>query len=210
MKNKEKEVENLPNVRLLLAMHTTSTKQKLILSLLELGAKNGIDNVSIAQLAEANGISKASVFHHFASRQEMVSSLFAYCAKLAYEQQITIPLNGAATDVLFRAMDHWHEVYTTEPLSWFYSIIEAEKLTHSEASAIASTLSEMFDGQSRILIEALAETGRLDVEDLDLAVEMFSSTVQNLLTKVLIGKDEDLPWREEKFITGFCALYQPT
>ncbi|HKL60595.1 MAG TPA: TetR/AcrR family transcriptional regulator [Sphaerochaeta sp.] len=189
-------------------MHTTSTKQNLILSLLELGSKKGIDNVSIAMLAKENGISKASVFHHFASRDEMVSSLFAYCRKLAYEMQITISFAGSASDVLFRAMDHYSDVYTTEPLSWFYSIIESEKLIHSEASSIASTLSEMFDAQSRVLIEELSETGRLEVEDLDLAIEMFSSTVQNLLSKILIGKEADLPWREERFINSFCALYK--
>lgn len=189
-------------------MNTTSTKQKLILSLLELGSKMGIDNVSTSMLAKENGISKASVFHHFSSRDDMVSSLFAYCRKLAYSQQITISFTGKASDVLFRAMDHWHDVYTTEPLCWFYSIIEAEKLIHAEASSIARTLSQMFDAQSRVLIEELAETGRLEVEDLDLAIEMFSAMVQNLLTKTLIGKETDLPWREERFINSFCTLYK--
>lgn len=176
--------------------------------MLELGSRKGIDNVSIAMLAKENDISKATVFHHFASREEIVSSLFAYCRKLAYAQQITISFAGKASDVLFRAMDHWHDIYTTEPLSWFYSIIEAEKLIHSEASSIASTLSEMFDAQSRVLIEELSETGRLVVEDLDLAIEMFSATVQNLLSKILIGKEADLSWREERFITSFCTLYK--
>ena len=189
-------------------MDTLPTKQRLILSLLELGSKRGIDNVSIAQLAKENGLSKASVFHHFSSREEMMASLFAYCRKLAYSQQITIPFSGQASDVLFRAMDHWHDVYTTEPLSWFYRIIEREKLIHAEASSIASTLSEMFDAQSRVLIEELAETGRLEVEDLDLAIEMFSATVQNLLSRTLVGKDADLPWREERFISSFCTLYK--
>lgn len=208
MKNKEKVVDNLPTDRLVLGMNTSTTKQKLILSLLELGSKKGIDNVSIAHLAKENNISKASVFHHFTSRDDLVASLFAYCRKLAYSQQVTISFAGKASDVLFRAMDHYSDVYTTEPLSWFYSIIEAEKLIHPEASAIASTLSEMFDAQSRVLIEELAETGRLEIEDLDLAIEMFSSTVQNLLSKTLVGKDADLPWREERFITSFCALYK--
>jgi len=32
--------------------------------------------------------------------------------------------------------------------------------------------------------------------------------VQNLLSKILIGKEADLPWREEKFINSFCSLYK--
>lgn len=208
LKNKEKALENLPTDRLVLRMTIQQTKQKLLLSFLELGSQLGIDNVSIAMLAKKNDIAKASVFHHFSSRKEMLSSLFSYCRDLASSHQITLSFSGTASDVLYRAMDHWHNLYTTEPLSWFYRIIEAEKLTYAEASAIARTLSEMFDAQSRVLIEELAETGRLEVEDLDLAIEMFSSTVQNLLSKTLLGLERDLAWREDKFIQSFCALYK--
>ena len=188
-------------------MHRTATKQNLIHSLLKMASEKGLDRVSLSDLASENGITKSSVFHHFSSREELVKELFSYCTKLAFSQQVTISLSGTASEVLYRAMDHWHEVYTTEPLCWFYRIIESEKLTHLEAGAISSTLSEMFEGQSRILLEELSDTARLDIEELDLAVLTFSSTVQNFLTKVMIGKDLDIPWQEERFITKFCALY---
>jgi len=207
LKNKEKALENLPTDRLLLSMHRTATKQNLIHSLLKMASEKGLDRVSISDLASENGITKSSVFHHFASRETMIKELFSYCTQLAFSQQVTISLSGTATEVLFRAMDHWHEVYTTEPLNWFYRIIESEKLTHPEAGAISRTLSEMFEGQSRILLEELSDSRRLNIEELDLAVLTFSATVQNFLTKVMIGKDPDIPWQEERFITKFCALY---
>jgi AcrR family transcriptional regulator len=184
-------------------------KQQLILSLLHLGSLKGLDNVSLSELAKENKISKASIFHHFSNREDLVSHLFAYCSKLAYTQQATISLGGTAQEVLLRAMDHWHEVYTKEPLSWFYRIVESEKLTHSEAGAISKTLGEMVDGQSRILLETLSDTKRLDIEEPDLAVITFSSTVQNFLSKAMVGNDPDIPWQEERFIARFCKLYAP-
>jgi AcrR family transcriptional regulator len=188
-------------------MHTTDMKQQLTLSLLRLGSIYGLDNVSLSLLAKENKISKASIFHHFSNREELVSHLFSYCSKLAYTQQVTIPLSGTAEEVLLRAMDHWHEVYTKEPLSWFYRIIESEKLTHQEAGAISKTLGEMVEGQSRILLESLCESGRLEIEEPDLASLTFSATVQNFLSKAMVGNDPDIPWMEERFIDRFCRLY---
>ncbi|WP_320127925.1 TetR/AcrR family transcriptional regulator [uncultured Sphaerochaeta sp.] len=188
-------------------MHTTEMKKQLTVSLLKMASEKGLDTVSLSNLAKENKITKASIFHHFANREALVSHLFDYCSKLAYTQQVTIPLGGTAEEVLLRAMDHWHEMYTTEPLCWFYRIVESEKLTHSEAGAISKTLGEMVDGQSRILLETLSDSRRLAIEELDLAVLTFSSTVQNFLSKAMVGNDPDIPWQEERFIARFCKLY---
>lgn len=189
-------------------MHSTTMKQQLILSLLEMGSELGLDNISISMLAQKNGITKASVFHHFASRQAMVEELFSYCNTLAYKQVGTINLNGKATEVLTRAMDHWHDTYSEEPMNWFYRIIESEKLTHPEAGRISSTLHEMLVGQTTILLETLSESGRLDIEELDLAVLTFSSTAKHFLSLVLFGNEEESAWQEERFIAQFCSLYR--
>ncbi|AEV30725.1 transcriptional regulator [Sphaerochaeta pleomorpha str. Grapes] len=188
-------------------MHTTDMKNQLTLSLLHLGSLKGLDNVSLSDLAKENKISKASIFHHFSNREELISHLFAFCSNLAYTQQATISLAGTAEEVLLRAVDHWHEVYTKEPLNWFYRIVESEKLTHREAGVISKTLGEMVDGQSRILLETLSDSLRLDIEELDLAVMTFSATVQNFLSKAMVGNDPDILWQEERFITKFCKLY---
>jgi AcrR family transcriptional regulator len=188
-------------------MHTTDTKQRLILSLLRLGAEKGLDNVSLSDLARENRITKASIFHHFSGREELVDRMFAYCSELAYGQQVTISFEGSAEEVLMRAMEHWHTVYTTEPLSWFYRIVESEKLTHAKAGAISRTLEEMFDGQSRVLLETLSETGRLDIEEPDLAVLLFSATVRRFLSRTMIGDDPDIPWQEGRFVSKFCRLF---
>jgi hypothetical protein len=55
-------------------MHTTSTKQNLILSLLKLGSEQGLQAISLSTLAKENKISKAALYHHFASREAMTRS----------------------------------------------------------------------------------------------------------------------------------------
>ena len=161
-------------------MHTTSTKQNLILSLLKLGSEQGLQAISLSTLAKENKISKAALYHHFASREAMIEELFSYCNTLAYQQMATISLSGSP----------------------------AEVLSHPAAKAIQKTLDEMLQGQSRILLESLSESSRLVIEDIDLAVLTFSSVVQQFLRRILLDETEDLEWEEERFIQNFCTLYQ--
>jgi len=207
LKNKEKGIEKLPTVRLVYSMHTTKTKQQLILSLLELGSEKGLLAVSLSSLAKHNNISKAAIFHHFQSREALIAELFSYCNTLAYKQKRSISLEGSANEVLSRAMAHWHHLYEDEVMRSFYRIIESEALTHGEAASIKRTLDEMLIGQSSILLESLSNSGRLDIEDLDLAIQSFSSVVQRFLYRILLDDDPDIEWEEERFINRFCSLY---
>ncbi len=191
-------------------MHTTPTKQNLILSLLELGSERGLQAISLSTLAKENNISKAAIYHHFTSREAMIEELFSYCTTLASKQMATISLAGNPSEVLRRAMDHWHQLYANAPMRYFYRIIQTEALTHQAAKAIQKTLDEMLQGQSGILLESLSESSRLMIDDLDLAILTFSSVVQQFLRRVLLDETEELEWEEERFIQNFCALYQGT
>ncbi|MGH0052321.1 MAG: TetR/AcrR family transcriptional regulator [Sphaerochaetaceae bacterium] len=184
-------------------------KQQLILSFLELGSQQGLDSVSLSLLAKHNHISKAAIFHHFPNRAALIEELFTYCNTLAYRQRGIISLEGTAIEVLSRAMAHWHHLYEDEVMRPFYRIIESEALIHEAAANIKRTLDEMLIGQSSILLESLDNSGRLDIMDLDLAIQSFSNTVQRFLYRILLDDDSDIEWEEERFISRFCSLYQP-
>lgn len=193
-----------------------NTREHLILLALELAARKGMDNTSLSDIAQAAGIRKASLYHHFPSREVMIEQMFAYCSELASRQGIVISFNGKADEVLSRAMEHWHRLYTTPPLSYFYRIVESQKLILPLAARTSRVFMQMLQGQSEILLETLSETNRLDIEELDLAVAMFSSTAQGFLTRSMISEmeemeeDEDLEWQEERFVRRFCELYRGT
>lgn len=188
-------------------MHTTMTKQQLILSLLKLGSEQGLSTVSFSTLAKENNLSKAALFHHFPSRQAMIEELYAYCATLARNQMATISLAGKASEVLTRAVDHWHELFSRTPMRYFYRIIHSEAMIDDKARSIQRTLDEMLLGQSSIVLESLAETGRLQIEDLDLAVQCLHAVVQQFLQRALMDDQDDLEWEQERFIQRFCSLY---
>lgn len=191
-------------------------KEKLIMETLALAARKGMDATSLSDIAAAAGIRKASIFSHFSSREDLIGQLFSYCSSLAARQEITISFSGTAEQVLFRALEHWDELYSTEPLSYFYRIVEQQKLILPLAARTYQSFSLMLEGQSRVLLETLNETGRLEIEETELAVLMFSSTVAGFLSRTLSslmeddrGHDDELDWQKERFIRRFCALYAP-
>ncbi|NLL25479.1 MAG: TetR/AcrR family transcriptional regulator, partial [Spirochaetales bacterium] len=130
-------------------------KEQLILSMLSLASEQGLGNVSLSRLANENGISKATIFHHFTGRAHLIEEVFAYCHRLALKRMRTIDLEGNAEEVLLRALDHWSELYETEPLYSFYRIVEQESWTNGQARTIKQTFDEMLIAQSSVLIEHL-------------------------------------------------------
>ncbi|MFA5448504.1 MAG: TetR/AcrR family transcriptional regulator [Sphaerochaeta sp.] len=185
------------------------TKERIIKTLLTMASEKGLGAVSLSQLAKACDITKAALYHHFPSRDALVGELFSYCKGLAQKQMGTIELGGSALEVLSDAMDHWHELYSEEPMRSFYRIIESEALFNKDAHTIRTSLSEMLTAQSTVLLETLSLTGRLAIGDLDLAVQTFSATVHRLLQRLLSEDEASIAWEEEQFIERFVRLYRP-
>lgn len=56
-------------------MERGNTKQEILETALDLFSRQGYEATSIAQIAEAVGIRKASMYSHFASKQEILDAL---------------------------------------------------------------------------------------------------------------------------------------
>ncbi|MFA7119645.1 MAG: TetR family transcriptional regulator [Sphaerochaetaceae bacterium] len=186
-------------------MHTTATKQRLIQSFLKLASKEGVGNISLSRLANENNITKATIFCHFSSRDELIKNMYAYCDTIRTQQEIS--LEGDARAVLDRLVRHWIEFYTIAPVSYFYRIVSEQQYTDNLAKEKSHALWSMFYGQSQVVLETLADSHRLEIEELDLATIMFSSTIKHFIDEeILTGSDED-DWQIDRFLSKFCTLF---
>ncbi len=185
------------------------TRTTILATMLRLASDQGLANVSLSHLASACSITKATLFHHFKSRDALIDELFAYASALAQRQMVTIALGGSAREVLGSAMDHWHELYATEPLTFFFRIVESESLHSSAAMRLKQSHHQMIVAQSRAILERLSSTGRLAIGDLELATLLFSSTAAHLLWRLLSEDEDAVAWEEDAFIASFVRLYDP-
>lgn len=62
-------------------MNNSSTKQKILDAALELFSVQGFEATSVSQIADEVGIRKASVYSHFASKQEILDALMQELSK---------------------------------------------------------------------------------------------------------------------------------
>ena len=63
-----------------------SRKEEIIRATLELAAGNGLGTVSMQQIADKVGITKASLYNHYSSREEIVDAMYEYLRGISKEK----------------------------------------------------------------------------------------------------------------------------
>jgi AcrR family transcriptional regulator len=188
-------------------MNKNNTSELLLTSLISLASKKGLDNVSLSTLASSLNISKSTIFSHYKNKEELVDKMYLKGKSLTENMGLDFSFKGSAKDVLTRAVDYWHEVYSS--ISEFYIIVEMQKYIDSRAAKISASLETMIKAQTQIIIEMLNESHRLDIDDIDLAIECFATTITKYIQReMVIGDDDSIWWQEERFINRFYELYK--
>ena len=59
-----------------------ATRQDILDALLTLGEANGLENVSLSDIADEVGIRKASIYSHFESQQQIIEEAAEYCRRI--------------------------------------------------------------------------------------------------------------------------------
>jgi Transcriptional regulator len=71
-----------------------ATKEKIFDAAVDLFAENGYDGVSVRDIAKAVGIKESSLYKHYASKEEILESIFEYMKGMLYSQ--TVPADHDA------------------------------------------------------------------------------------------------------------------
>ena len=79
-------------------MEKTSTRQEILDTALELFSQEGYEATSISRIAEAVGIRKASLYSHFASKQEILDEIVREGLKEYNERSIFARTDRGATE----------------------------------------------------------------------------------------------------------------
>lgn len=187
-------------------MKTNDTKNKLLTTLIKMGAKKGLDNISLSMLAKELNISKSTIFSHYKNKNELVNCMYIKGRSISSKLGMNFTFEGDSKEILTRAVDYWHKVYSS--ISDFHRIVEMQKYVDNRALEISHSLESMITSQSQIILEQLNETNKLDIEELDYAIESFSTTIIKYIQKELLMEKDDFWWQEERFINRFYNQYK--
>lgn len=86
-------------------------KEQILDKCLEVFAKNGYKNTSTLMLAEAAGISKALIFHHYKNKKKLYLAIVEYCTKKASKEISTEEILKGQND-FFKALEKINSIKT--------------------------------------------------------------------------------------------------
>lgn len=193
-----------------------NTKEKVILAMLDLAAKNGLKSLSMSQIAEKVGIRKPSLYNHFSSKEELIRSAYEYIREKSKE-----PLGDSSIDtrmkeksayeILCGAVLNYKAMVKNKNLMKFYKVIYSERTTDKNATEIVYDETQKMINATKTLLTYLARENKLSINDIDTAATNFALTIHGLidyeLDAINLEKEHDKNLIE-KYIKWFCEINQ--
>lgn len=189
-------------------------REQILWAALELATEKGLNAVSMSQIAERVGIQKPSLYNHFRSKEEMISSVYELVRGQAKERVQAVDFgelakNHSAEEVLTIAVTNYFNMTRSEKLFSFYKLIYAERAIHAEAAKILTEETNRMVLATKQIFYALQVHGKIRVNDVDAAALSFAMTVHAMMDYALDCASASVPYDEkalENYIHWFCAL----
>ena len=189
------------------------TKERIILATLDLAAEHGLKSLSMSQIAEAVGIRKPSLYNHFDSKESLIREMYQFLREQSKANQTPPALNMSlsAYEILCQYVASYKQMISNEAMMNFYKVIYAERTTNPDAAQILIDETNKMVAATKMLLQYLAEQGKLAISDLDSAAISFAMTVHSLIDFELdcAQVDEQFDTSQiNNYIKWFCVQNQ--
>ena len=186
-------------------------KEEIIQATFMLASKNGIDNVSMSQIATQLGIKKPSLYNHFRSKDEIVKAMYDYLRTQAKEKlKITDPDYGklvkdkSLEEVLKLTVQNYYRMSAQNDMLSFYKIIYSTRATNVVAAQIMCEETEKMLLATKNLFYALQVHQKIFVKDIDQAAISFTMTIHSLIDYQLDRKSAGNKFNEDILDNYIC------
>ena len=192
-------------------------KRDIINATLELASQNGLGTVSMQQIADKVGITKASLYNHFSSRDQIVEAMYdglravsksnAGIGEVDYDKLL---VSMSLKEIISNAVDNYRKIVKDPQMYLFYKVIMSERSINSSAAEIMVRETKTMINATKALFYALQVKGIADFENVDSAAVSFAMAVNSLLDyecdldNAGMKKDEKMM---QDFIDEFCRIY---
>lgn len=186
-------------------------KEEIIQATLMLASKNGIDNVSMSQIATQLGIKKPSLYNHFRSKDEIVKAMYDYLRIQAKEKLKLMDLDygklvkdKSLEEVLKLTVHNYCKMSTQNDMLSFYKIIYSTRTTNVVAAQIMCEETEKMLLATKNLFYALQVHQKIFVKDIDQAAISFTMTIHSLIDYQLDRKSAGNKFNEDILDNYIC------
>ena len=192
-------------------------KNEIIKATLELAAASGLGTVSMQQIASKVGITKASLYNHFSSRDEIVEEMYVVLRDMSKKKASVggidydkLGTQVSLKDILMGAVSSYRSMVNDPDMFLFYKVIMSERTINKVAAEIMVKETETMINATKSLFYALEVKKIAHFDDPDSAAFSFAMTVHAILDYESDLKFSGLDNKHEMmsgFIEEFCRIY---
>ncbi len=191
-------------------------KREIIQATLELAAENGLGTVSMQQIADRVGITKASLYNHYSSREEIVEAMYEVLRNISKEKANVggmdfDRLTGSLRDILMGAVMSYRSMVENPQLFLFYKIIMSERSINPKAADIMVRETKTMLNATKSIFYALQVKGIADFPNPDAAAFSFTMAVHAIMDyefdRRFAGEEADENMMQS-YIDEFCRIYE--
>ncbi len=192
-------------------------KNEIIKATLELAAASGLGTVSMQQIASKVGITKASLYNHFSSRDEIVEEMYVVLRDMSKKKASVggidydkLGPDASLKDILMGAVSSYRSIVNDPDMFLFYKIIMSERTINKVAAEIMARETETMINATKSLFYALEVKKIAHFDDPDAAAFSFAMAVHSMLDYESDLKFAGLkakPKMMSGYIEEFCRIY---
>ena len=195
----------------------TNRKEEIIEAVLLLAAEKGLGTISMQQIADKVGITKASLYNHFSSKEEIVNEMYevlrttskkaADVGEIDYDK---LAEGRSLKEILTDSVTSYKRMVNDPKMYLFYKIIMSERSINSAAAEIMVKETKKMINATKTLFYALQVKGIADFKDVDVAAFSFAMAVHAIIDYEFDMRFAGQEAEEEKlqdYIDEFCRIY---
>lgn len=192
-------------------------KEEIILTTLRLASENGLSGVSLGQVAESIGIKKASLYNHFASKEDLISGMYEFLRKQA---QINANIQNVnfgeiikakpANEILLGNAMSYINMTGSDNLFLFYKLIYQERAIRKEAAQIVMEETKRSILGIKNLFYAFQIHNVMNFDNPDIAALSYGMTIHSLIDYHFDSLQVDGTGKMEEikaYIEWFCKQF---
>lgn len=161
----------------------TPTRQKLIDSYLALGEEYGFDTVSLGTLSKEVGITKSTIFSHFAGSEDLHNAAINYCTQTISNTSINVDFSANNLQTLFvRLINRLVDVFTSFPQRSYLSYLDQKQLTDSNAQQLSNQLDSMIRARILVALDYAVQRSWITINDTDATADILTPYFRRGLT----------------------------
>ena len=200
-------------------------KAEIINATLELVSEYGLAAVSMNQIAEKLGITKPALYKHFASREEIIKSMYSFLRGQAKQSLSVSEINYDMLSkeiplekILTQMVKSYRNLCTNPDMFKFYKIIMSQRTVDTAAAEIMVMETKAMIDATKKLFYALQVKHIADFYDADAAAVSFAMAVHSIIDFECDLKQLEKETKDagsaggenmmQNFIKEFCRIYE--